>query len=223
MRNRERMRAGRRVSLEFLRSVTPKKRAKGADVWEFRYYETQADGMRKRKATFVGTTNQYKNRSDARVAVEALLLKRNEEKRQHHLGAATFGGIIDRYIEEELPELFPLGSPICRTPSCISVRGGSGTSFHQIRPMVIESWLKHLNTAPKSKAHIRGVMHVPFELAARWKLFNDRRNPIQMVWVKASRKSKAVSEERDKQEERCLDFASTVAPDSSGAALSQGR
>ena len=50
-------------------SVTLKKRAKGADVWEFRYYETQADGTRKRKATFIGTTNQYKNKSDARVAV----------------------------------------------------------------------------------------------------------------------------------------------------------
>jgi hypothetical protein len=61
-------------------SVTLKKRAKGADVWEFRYYETQADGTRKRKATFIGTTNQYKNKSEARVAVEALLLKLNEEK-----------------------------------------------------------------------------------------------------------------------------------------------
>jgi hypothetical protein len=87
-------------------SVTLKKRAKGADVWEFRYYETQADGTRKRKATFIGTTNQYKNKSEARVAVEALLLKLNEEKPQHHLGAVTFGAICDRYIEEELPQRY---------------------------------------------------------------------------------------------------------------------
>jgi len=87
-------------------SLSLKKRAKGADVWEFRYYETQADNTRKRKATFIGTTTQYKNKSDARVAVEALLLRLNEEKPQHHLGAVTFGAVCDRYIEEELPERY---------------------------------------------------------------------------------------------------------------------
>ena len=110
-------------------SVTLKKRAKGADVWEFRYYETQADNTRKRKATFVGTTNQYKNKSDARVAVEALLLKLNEEKPQHYLGAVTFGAICDRYIEEESPERYSTGSRICRISSCTFAQGGSVTCY----------------------------------------------------------------------------------------------
>jgi len=36
--------------------------------------------------------------------------------------------------------------------------------------------------------HIRGVMHLMFECAGRWELFNDRRNPMQMVRVKDSTK-----------------------------------
>lgn len=60
--------------------------------------------------------------------------------------------------------------------------------LQQIRPMVVEGWLKNLEMAPKSKAHIRSVMHLMFECAARWELFNDRRNPIQMVRVKDSTK-----------------------------------
>ena len=169
-------------------SVTLKKRAKGADVWEFRYYETQADGTRKRKATFIGTTNQYKNKSDARVAVEALLLKLNEEKPQHHLGAVTFGGIIDRYIEEELPQRYSTRKSYLSNIKLYIRPRWERYLLHQIRPMVVEGWLRDLDMAPKSKAHIRGVMHVMFECAARWELFNDRRNPIQMVRVKGGSK-----------------------------------
>ncbi len=58
----------------------------------------------------------------------------------------------------------------------------------QVRPMVVEGWLKELDMAPKSKAHIRSVMHLLFECAARWELIDDRRNPISMVRVKESTK-----------------------------------
>jgi integrase len=60
--------------------------------------------------------------------------------------------------------------------------------LHQIRPMVVEGWLKKMEMAPKSKAHIPSVMHLMFECAARWELFNDRRNPMQIVRVKDSSK-----------------------------------
>lgn len=169
-------------------SVTLKKRAKGADVWEFRYYETQADNTRKRKATFVGTTNRYKNKSDARVAVEALLLKLNEEKPQHHLGAVTFGAICDRYIEEELPERYSTRKSYLSNIKLHIRPRWERYLLHEIRPMVVEGWLKKMEMAPKSKAHIRSVMHLMFECAARWELFNDRRNPMQIVRVKDSSK-----------------------------------
>src|ERR1700761_4505251 len=38
--------------------------------------------------------------------------------------------------------------------------------------------------APKSKAHIRSVMHLMFECAPRWELFTEQRNPISLVRVK---------------------------------------
>jgi integrase len=57
-----------------------------------------------------------------------------------------------------------------------------------IKPMAIEGWFKQMDKSPKKKAHIRGVMHVIFECAARWELFNERRNPIGMVRVKDSTK-----------------------------------
>ena len=87
-------------------SLTLKKRAKSADVWEFRYYEDAAGGGRARKALFIGTTDTYKTEAQARKAVEAILLNLNAEKPMHHLGTMTFGGLCDRYIAEELPERY---------------------------------------------------------------------------------------------------------------------
>ena len=42
----------------------------------------------------------------------------------------------------------------------------------------------HLPMAPKSKTHIRSLMHLMFQYAARWELFNEQRNPIALVRVK---------------------------------------
>ena len=144
-------------------SVTLKKRAKGADVWEFRYYETQAANKRRHKATFVGTTDQHKNKSEARVAVEALLLKLNEEKPQHHLAAVSSGAICDRYIEEELPQRYSTRKSYLSNIKLHIRPRGKRYLRHQIRPMVVEGWLKNLDMAPKSKTHIRSVMHLPYE------------------------------------------------------------
>jgi integrase len=168
--------------------LTLKKRAKSADIWEFRYYEDVAGGARVRKACFIGTTDQYTTEAQARKAVEAHLLKLNAERPQHHLGAVTFGGLCDRYIAEELPERYSTRkSYLSNITVHIKPRWGDYL-LAQVRPMVVEGWLRELEMAPKSKAHIRSVMHLLFECAARWELIDDRRNPISMVRVKDSTK-----------------------------------
>jgi integrase len=169
-------------------SLSIKKRAKGSDVWEFRYYEDVTGETRSRKALFIGTTDQYKTESLARKVVEAHLLKLNAERPQHNLGSVTFGGLCDRYIAEELPERYSTRkSYLSNLTVHIKPRWGNYL-LGQVKPMAVEGWLKELNMAPKSKAHIRSVMHVLFECAARWELIDDRRNPIGMVRVKDSTK-----------------------------------
>ena len=53
--------------------------------------------------------------------------------------------------------------------------------------MAVEDWLKNPPMAPKSKTHIRSVMHLMFECATRWELFTEKRNPIALVRVKGGR------------------------------------
>jgi len=54
-------------------SLTRKKRAKGSDAWEFRYYESTESGKRERRTATVGTVEKYGTKALAQKAVEALL------------------------------------------------------------------------------------------------------------------------------------------------------
>jgi integrase len=55
-----------------------------------------------------------------------------------------------------------------------------------VKSMAVEDWLKGLSLAPKTKSHIRGLMHTLFECARRWELID--RNPIGLVRVRGGSK-----------------------------------
>ena len=44
------------------------KRARGRNAWEYRWYELQADGSRKRRCLIVGSVEQYPNEASAQKA-----------------------------------------------------------------------------------------------------------------------------------------------------------
>lgn len=165
-------------------SLNTKKRAKGADAWEFRYYENAATGDRTRKTCTIGTVEKYPTEAQARKAVEALLLKLNSETPQQRMAVVTFGGVCDRYIQEELPERYStMKSYKSNIELHLKPRWGDYL-LEKVRPMAVEDWLKNLPMAPKSKTHLRSLMHLMFQCAARWELYSEQRNPIALVRVK---------------------------------------
>ena len=169
-------------------SLTIRKRAKGSDAWEFRYYESTENGTRERKTATVGTVDKYKTKTLAQKAVEALLLKLNSETPQQRMAVVTFGAICDRYLEEELPERYSTSKSYrSNIKNHLKPRWGNYL-LDRIRPMAVEDWLKKLPMAPKSRAHIRSVMHLMYECATRWELFTGQRNPIALVRVKGGSK-----------------------------------
>lgn len=77
------------------------------EVWEFRYYEPDAQGERQRRAVMVGTREEYPTESAARKApvVQAILLRLNAEQPAAP-GTTNFGAVIARYEQEEMPERY---------------------------------------------------------------------------------------------------------------------
>jgi integrase len=72
-----------------------------------------------------------------------------------------------------------VGAPHIRVPCGWAKPKWGRHTLEQVRTMAVEQWLRDVTLAPKSKLHLRNVLHVLFECAARWELIEQ--NPITRV------------------------------------------
>jgi integrase len=101
------------------------------------------------------------------------------------IGPVTVAELVARYIREELPE-----RPSTRAAYSslltrhIEPRWGD-VLLSEVRASDVETWLKGLDLAPKTKANVRQLMHVLWECARRWEMADS--NPITLVRQSAKR------------------------------------
>src|SRR5262249_1492184 len=110
----------------------------------------------------------------------------------------TFGALIERFIQDErlleIKQVRPgercdddlsYGTP----GSYLSVLKKIGarweaTKLDRVKPIAVQEWLKALDAAPKTKGHIKALMHRLFEKAMLWEMIEVQRNPMQLVEIK---------------------------------------
>ncbi len=169
-------------------SLRLRKRQRGSDVWEFRFYETNAIGARVRQSLVVGDQAQYRTEGEARKATQALLMQLNDDTPRGQIDIPTFGALLDRYIEHELPERHST-----RSAHLSDIRKHIRPRWNdypvdKVKPMAMEQWLRSLALAPKTKVHIRSLMHVVMKCAERWGVIEVGKNPVTLVRVKNASK-----------------------------------
>lgn len=128
------------------------------------------------------------------------MLKLNPENPTQAILEPTFNALLDRFVEEEklleIKELRPgdrsglVGELSYSTASsCLSVikqiraKWGS-TRITRIKPVQIQEWLKKMDAAPKTKGHVKALMHRLYEKAMLWEMVEWQRNPMQLVEIK---------------------------------------
>lgn len=187
-------------------------RSHGSAVWVYRWREVDPQGKRIRKSVVIGTADDYPTKTQVLKAAEGYRLKANGEGRQRN--EPVFGALIDRFVvEEKLRELvkqprfvgvfeedekFDAETLDSSTASSylsmidVHVRPRwEETSLSGVRPAMVEEWLRGLALAPKTKSHIKALMHRLFEKAMLWELIPLGRNPMELVHVKGiSRRTK---------------------------------
>lgn len=164
-------------------SLQPKARMNGEMMWELRFYERG-----QRRTATVGSLAVYSTESAVRKspAVQALLLKINSEASQLAGPALTFGSVIARYEKEEMPERYSTSASY-RSNIKMHIRPRwNQTPLAGMKTLAVEDWLKSLSLAPKSKSHIKSLMHTIFQCARRWELVE--KNPIELVRVRGGSK-----------------------------------
>ena len=128
------------------------------------------------------------HRSEARKSpgVQAVLLRLNAEHPLGPVTVSTCGALIARYEQEEMPSRYSTRSSYQSFIDGHIRPRWAETQIGAVRPMAVEDWLKHLELAPKTRGHIRGLMSTIFKCAERWVLIE--KNPMELVRVKNASK-----------------------------------
>jgi integrase len=185
-------------------SVEINKRVRGPDVWLYRWWELSSDGHRKRRGFTVGTVEQYKTEAHALKAAEGMRLMINDgvPSRQPVL----FCGILDRFLfeqeqEQEAEQITHNTVASYRSMISQHIRPKWGDVYvEDVRPALVQDWLRWLTLSPKYKGHLRSLMYRLFDRAMIWELIGVDRNPMDLVEVKGISKRKQrprILQERD--------------------------
>lgn len=171
-------------------------RANNKWAWEYRYQDPTTG---KRKSMFL-STEKLPTQTAAERHLEAFVLKLNSENPTLAVLEPTFASILDRFIEEErmleIKERRPGDraesegelsySTVVSYLSVIKrVREKWGTTrITRIKPVHVQEWLKNLEAAPKTKGHLKALMHRLYEKAMLWEMVEWQRNPMELVEIK---------------------------------------
>ena len=164
-------------------------RAGSRKAWEYRWYEVQPDGIRRRRNLVLGTLEQYPNETAAQRAVAALRADINAESPRMNLTPISVQTLVEHYREKELGEDSSKTYATCRTyqgyfRKWILPRWGQ-YKLKDVRSVAVEEWLRSLKLSNGSKAKMRNIMHAVFNHAIRWEW--HERNPITHVRQSAKR------------------------------------
>jgi integrase len=175
-------------------SVEIDKHVTGPDVWLYRWWEPTANGRKKRRGLTVGTVEKYKTEAQALKAAEGMRLMANDGI----LGRerVPFCGILDRFLieqkqEQEAEQITHQTLASYRSIIRRHIRPKCGDFYLQdVRPSLVQDWLRNLVMSPKYKGHIRSLMYRLFDKAMIWELIDVERNPMELVKVKGISKRK---------------------------------
>lgn len=161
-------------------------RAKGPDVWEFRFSIYENGARKQRQITL--STKKYTTEAAVRRKVEALLLKLNTDNSPASLEEPTLGAVIDVYLRDEMPER-PKSRQNYRLLLERHIRPfWGGKVLSDVQPYGVETWLREMPYSPETKRHIKSMVYRLFELAMKRGWTEVQRNPMSLVRVKGRKR-----------------------------------
>jgi integrase len=107
-----------------------------------------------------------------------------------------FCGILDRFLieqkqEQEAEQITYQTLASYRSIIRRHIRPKWGDFFLQdVRPSLVQDWLRNLLMSPKYKGHVRSLMYRLFDKAMIWELIDVERNPMELVKVRGISKRK---------------------------------
>ena len=183
-------------------SLRKVRRKSGVEVWEYRYRNHAEPGSPMRQLTL--STLEYPTKTLALIHLQENVLRINGPGSFNAHNKPTLGLVIDRFsIEERIEEIVkqPPGETTITDGFSYSTAAGyrsylkkhikprwGSTAIADIMPFEATQWLKALPLSPKTRGHVRALMHLLFERAMLWGLIEVQCNPMGLVKLKGTSK-----------------------------------
>lgn len=173
-------------------SIERAKRAKGPDIWVYRWREPDEHGVRVQKKKVIGNLDRYPTKKAAKQAIENFRAEINA--RQERLGGMTVTTAWGHFQANELrdPEInrseTTIDNYLTLFQAYILPKWGE-IALEDVKTVAVESWLHSLKKArledkplaPSSKAKIKSAMYSLFDHAMRHELCTLNLNPMEKV------------------------------------------
>jgi integrase len=176
-------------------SIIQRARKRQPDVWQFRWWEKTAGGVRIYRRRVIGTVEQIPSLEAAREAARLLVPDLNAKMASRKLSPITVGQLCGHFEQRELCLTDTWRSYATKSIYKVYLKRWVIPKWGEhllsdIRAIEVESWLRGLPIARSTCAKIRNVMSVLFNHACRYEFFD--RNPISLVRQSAKRRSPPV-------------------------------
>ena len=137
----------------------------------------------KRRSQTIGTKQQYPTKAAAQKAAQSL-----KPVTEPVRTGPTVSALIESYRAEKMPKRIDTrrAYEVWLSNHIVPKWGQCSLSDAQARP--VELWLDSLTLAPKSKAHIRGLLSVLWDYAMWRGDVPTQRNPMELVTIKGATK-----------------------------------
>jgi integrase len=147
-------------------------------TWNYLYYDGPT-----RRSKLIGTKQQYPTKAAAWKAAESIL------KRPRNVpNTPTVATLVEHYREEKIPKRASTrrGYEVYLRKHILPKWQDVSITELQARP--VELWLRTLELAPKSKVHVRGLLHTLWDYAMWRGDVPTQRNPMELVEVRNASK-----------------------------------
>jgi integrase len=153
-------------------------------TWNFLWWEDS-----KRRSRQIGTANELPTKASAWRAAMAL-----QDSQTNHANVVGNEPMVMTLVQQYRAEKMPKRKDTRRSYEVwvrnhILPRWGN-YSLTELQARPVELWLETLSLAPKSKAHIRGVISILWDFAIWRGDLPMQRNPMELVTVKGATKRK---------------------------------
>ncbi|MGA2002376.1 MAG: site-specific integrase [Terriglobales bacterium] len=156
-------------------------------TWNFLWWEGS-----KRRSRLIGTLKEFRTKGAAQGAAQTFLpdIQRqpSENPRLEESEILTVNALATRYEGERLPSRHSTARMYRSWLRNHILPKWGDSPISEVQPRPVELWLRELNLSPKSKAHVRGILHLLMEFAMWSGALEISRNPIDLVVVKGATK-----------------------------------